>query len=813
MSQETVQRIMEEWPKHYDPKEIEPKWQKRWLAEEVWREVFKFREDDRTSKPYVIDTPPPFTSGELHMGHAYWVTIADSLARFRRMQGYNVLHPQGWDTQGLPTELKVQFKLRIPKENRELFLKKCIEWTEEMIKNMKTAMIRLGYRPEWERYEYRTYQPEYRVVIQRSLIDMYDKGFIEMREGPVYWCPKCETALAQSEVGYLASKGTLNYIRFKVDEGGEIVIATTRPELLPAIQAVAVSPKDERYKQFVGKTVTVPLFNKKVRIIQDEAVDSNFGTGAVMICTYGDAQDVRWQLKYNLPITEVINEKGKMVNTGILDGLSITEARKKILESLKENGSLIKTEKIEHNVLSHTERSDCLSPIEYLSRKQIYVKVLPFRDKLKEKAGELEFKPERMTYYLKDWIEGLEWDWNISRQRLYGTPLPFLYCDNGHLETVGQDELPWDPSRYKGSRKCKACGLDLKPVTDVADVWIDSSVTLLYLTKFYTDKELFNYAFPGDIRIQGTDIIRTWLFYTLFRTWAITGKTPFKNALIHGQVLGPDGSRMSKSKGNVVSPLEKVDELGADAIRMTLLSFGIGEDFPFKWDTVRGKKLLLQKIWNASRLAYPFIKEYRPLERPMDKLRPVDKWILAEHREFVKTMIESYDNMNFYIGLEKLHHYFWETVADEYLEMIKGRLFEEDEAARFTLWTIIKDVLVLIYPVAPHIAEEIYSRVFGYKISIELEKIPDVSWIVSDETTSKLREVILTTNSLIRTEKIKAKIPMNKRVSIRYFAPKDKIELLGNVMEDISKGLRVEFKEVIESPEIRVEILDSDHGS
>ncbi|NON63640.1 MULTISPECIES: valine--tRNA ligase [Acidianus] len=794
---------MNEWPKHYSPKEIEEKWQKVWLSEDYWEKAIKFRGDGRPV--YVIDTPPPFTSGELHMGQAYWITIADTISRSKRMQGYDVLHPQGWDTQGLPTELKVQYRLKVPKENRELFLKKCIEWTNDMITRMKTVMIRLGYRPDWEEFEYKTFEREYRITIQRSLIDMFNQGLVKMTEGPVYWCPKCETAVAQSEVGYLEKEGILAYISFPLKQGGEILIATTRPELLAATQAIAVNPEDDRYKDLVGKIAIVPIFNKEVKIIADDAVERSFGTGAVMISTYGDPQDIKWKLKYNLPSTELIDNKGKMKGTGILDGLKIEEAKKRMIEILKEKGYLRKVEKIKHNVISHTERSDCLSPIEFLTKKQLYITVLPFKEKLIEYSKKMKFKPERMRYYLEDWIKSLEWDWNISRQRIYGTPLPFWYCDNGHLIPAKPEDLPVDPTNSKPPvDRCPQCGLELRPISDVADVWIDSSITVLYLTGFYSDKERFSKTFPASLRLQGTDIIRTWLFYTFFRTLMLTNDVPFTNVLVNGQVLGPDGSRMSKSKGNVVSPLDRIDEFGADAVRMSLLDASIGEDTPFKWDSVKGKKLLLQKLWNASRLAYPFIVG-KSSEKP-ETLNLLDKWVLAKHKEFVKKCIDAYNSFDFYVINQELYSYFWEIVADEYLELIKHRLFQEDKAAIYTLKRVLRDVVLILHPVAPHITEEIYSRLFGEKMTILVENFPTVDDIEIDNNAVILGDNIKKFNSMVRRAKIDNKISIVVPVSVKLYGNQDLLDSVKKVEVDLKKTLKITSIEYVNSQTEKVEI-------
>jgi len=801
---------MEEWPKHYEPKEIEQKWQNTWLSKDFWDKVYKF--DENSEKPvFYIDTPPPFTSGELHMGHAYWVTIADTIGRFKRLQGYNVLLPQGWDTQGLPTELKVQYKLKIPKENRDLFLQKCVEWTNDMIDKMKKAMIKLGYRPDWEQFEYKTFEHNYRVIIQKSLIDMYNKGIVKIKEGPVYWCPKCETALALSEVGYLEKEGYLVYIGFPLKEGGEIVIATTRPELIGATQAIAVHPNDERYKALVGKVAIIPLFNKEIKIIADEDVEKDFGTGAVMISTYGDPQDIRWKLKYNLPAVELIDNRGRIKGTGIIDGLKVEDARKKIIEILKEKGYVRKIEKIKHNVLSHTERSDCLSPIEFLNKKQIYIDVLPFKEKMLKEYEKMQFKPTRMSYYLQDWIRSLDWDWNISRQRIYGTPLPFWYCDNNHLIPAKEEDLPIDPTKAKPPyEKCPYCGLPLKPVTDVADVWIDSSITVLYLSGFYTDKKRFSKAFPASLRLQGTDIIRTWLFYTFFRTLVLANDVPFKQVLINGQVLGPDGTRMSKSKGNVISPLDRIDEFGADSIRMTLLDAAIGDDFPFKWETVRSKKLLLQKLWNACRLSYPFISNN--IEKP-ENLNILDKWVLAEHKKFIEKCINAYNSYDFFIILQEIYSYFWEIIADEYLELIKYRLFQNDKSAIYTLSRILKDIIIILHPIAPHITEEIYNRLYHIKPSILLENLPNTDDIEIDPEAEKIGNNVKKLNSMIRSAKINSRLSMNTYINAKIYGNRNFIEDIKKAEDDIKKTLKIDNIEYIENSEEKVEIEKSDHGS
>ncbi|MDQ1279109.1 MAG: valyl-tRNA synthetase, partial [Thermoproteota archaeon] len=399
-------------PKQYKPQTVESHWQSFWLERNVYESTYRFDKNDKKKPVFVIDTPPPFTSGELHIGHAYWNIINDTLARYKRMRGYNVLLPQGWDCQGLPTELKVQKKWRIPKENRDLFREKCVEWTLQMIESMKKTMIKLGYRPDWEQFEYRTMDSSYWRNVQQTLLDFHEKDLIYRNAFPVHWCPNCETALAQAELGYVDQQGSLYYIRFSYN-GGYIEIATTRPELLSACQALAVHPEDERYKHMIGKRAETPLFNKAVPILADPQVDKEFGTGIVMICTFGDEQDIKWQQKYDLPIIEAIDERGRLINSGKYTRLKIIEARKAVVSDLKETGLISKEEEISHKVLCHTERSDCMTPVEFLVKTQFFIKIRPFKEEVKEACKRMTWLPEYMLQRLIDWVNSIEWDWLI----------------------------------------------------------------------------------------------------------------------------------------------------------------------------------------------------------------------------------------------------------------------------------------------------------------------------------------------------------------------------------------------------------------
>jgi len=755
--------------KIYSPKDIEEKWQKIWLSEEYYP-VFKFKNDGRPV--FVIDTPPPFTSGELHMGHAYWCILNDTIARYKRMKGFDVLLPQGWDSQGLPTELKVQYKLGIPKENRELFRSKCIEWTNNMIKSMKRAMIRIGYRPDWEQFEYRTMDKNYWKAVQYTLLIMYEKGLIYRKKFPVHWCSKCGTALSQAEVGYIQKRGKLYYIKFRITDNEFIEIATTRPELLSACVAIAINPNDERYKNLIGKEVEVPIFGNKVRVLEDNAVDPNFGTGIVMICTYGDEQDIRWQQRYNLPIIPVINEEGKIINSGKYSGMSVIEARKEIVEDLRKLGLITREEEILHNILVHIERSDCMTPIEFIVKDQWFIKSKDFKEEIIEEEEKMNWIPKYMKQRLLEWINNIEWDWVISRQRIFGTPIPFWYCEDcGFIIPPKKEQLPVDTIKDKPPiNSCPKCGSNkISGTSDVCDCWVDSSITPLIITRFFEDKTFFNRTYPVDLRQQGHDIIRTWLYYTILRCKIITGVGPFKSVVINGHILGPDGTRMSKSKGNVIMPEEGIEKYGADALRQALLSLTLGSDFPFKWEPVRHGKSFLQKIWSSVRFASQFMMNGEK-KINITQLNDIDKWILAKLRSTIAIVDDAMEKYQFHIAVEMLKQFYWHDFCDQYIEAIKPRLYspisrDDKDNVEAILYKIIWIFIRLLNPICPHIAEEIYHRLFkereGY-ISINIAPYPSLDEVpeVDGNNGEKLVDIIAS----LRSKKVENRMALSALV-------------------------------------------------
>ncbi len=753
--------------KTYSPLSVETKWQGRWLESEFY-DVYRFKQDGRP--PFVIDTPPPFTSGELHMGHAYWNILNDTLARYKRMRGFDVLLPQGWDCQGLPTELKVQYKWKVPRDNRDLFRAKCKEWTEQMIKSMKATMTKLGYRPDWEQFEYRTMDREYWKAVQKSLLMMHRKGLIYRREFPVQWCSKCGTALAQAELGYVQKKGRLYYVKFRGGGAEEIEVATTRPELLNACQALAVNPGDERYSCLIGQEFRVPIFNTTVKVIADEAVDPGFGTGIVMICTYGDEQDIKWQQTYKLPIVRGIDEYGRMANAGRYTGMKAREAREEIVRDLQAEGCMSKAEEIDHNVLMHTERADCMTPIEFLVKDQWFIRSKEFKEELLAEAESMRWIPRFMQQRLVDWINSIEWDWLISRQRVFGTPIPFWYCRScNEIIPPEEDGLPVDTAVTPPPvSRCPKCGgTEIAGTTDVCDCWVDSSITPLIVSGFFADRGRFERTYPVDVRQQGHDIIRTWLYYTTLRCKVLTGKGPFREALINGHILGPDGSRMSKSKGNVIDPVQGIGTYGADAIRQAVLSLTLGSDFPFKWEPVKFGKSFLQKVWSSVRFTEVFLARegYREGE-----LGDIDRWILSRLRETVAKVTEGMETYQFHLAIDALQRFYWHDFCDQYIEAAKPRLYApaspvEERVAKGVLYQVIWTSLRLLAPICPHITEEIYQQLFRAvegPVSIHAARWPEAGEI--PEVDGSRGEALVRVISDLRTRKVEAKMALSAEV-------------------------------------------------
>ena len=760
---------MTDIPDDYDPTAIEPKWR------EEWRDSDVYRYEDTGNTDYLIDTPPPYPTGNLHIGHGLQWCYIDFAARYHRLKGDNVLFPQGWDCHGLPTEVKVEENHGIHRTevSREEFRQLCIEHTEEQIDSMKETMDELGFSIDWT-HEFRTMDPEYWGKTQQSFVEMEEDVY--RGEHPVNWCPRCETAIADAEVENIDREGTLYYVTFPGVGNEDVEIATTRPELLAACVGMAVNPDDERYEGRVersstegasgeaesgGDTFEVPLFGQEVELIADDAVDPEFGSGAVMICTFGDKQDVTWWAEHDLDLRAVFTENGRLnAEAGEYEGLTIAEAKEAVAEDLDAAGYLNDTEPTEQSVGACWR---CDTPIEILSKEQWFVRI--DQEDILEKAAEVEWIPEHMHARLEEWTEGMDWDWVISRQRVFATPIPAWECvECGHWQIAEIEELPVDPTETDPViGECPECNAsEWRGETDVMDTWMDSSITPMHIAGWPEEIDAEEFE-PVALRPQGHDIIRTWAFYTLLRVGALTGERPWDTTLINGMVFGPDGNKMSKSRGNVVAPTEAIEEHSADAFRQSLAIGGTpGSDIQFQWKEVTSASRFLTKVWNIVRFADGHFDEDTPdIQDPA--YRDADRWILSKLTRTVQSVEADMDAYRFDSAIRDIREFVWRDLADDYLELVKGRLYEgrpgERNAARYTLYTALTAILRMLAPFSPFLTEEAWHHLPGTEGSIHSADWPETDML--DEEAEREGDIIANVAASIRAWKSEEGIALN----------------------------------------------------
>ncbi|MBE8540591.1 valine--tRNA ligase [Geoglobus acetivorans] len=781
-----------EMEKEYNAHKVEEKWVEQWKDE-----MYYF--DWNSKKPhFIIDTPPPYPTGTFHIGNTLNWCYIDFIARYRRMKGYEVMFPQGWDCHGLPTEVKVEEKYGIKKNDvpREKFRELCVEFTEGNIEKMRKTMRRVGFSIDWSK-EYITMYPEYYRKTQVSFVRMYSRGLIYRGEHPVIHCPRCETTIALAEIEYKSGKTKLNYIKFDED----VIIATTRPELIPACVAVAVHPEDERYRDVVGKTVRVPGTGHEVKVIADEDVDPEYGTGMVMICTFGDRQDVRWWKKHRLELRDVLTRDGRLnEKAGKYAGLSVREAREKILEDMEKEGRLIKQEEVDHNVGVCWR---CKTPVEIVPEKQWFVKIE--KEKILEAARKVRWVPEHMLSRLESWVESMDWDWVISRQRVFATPIPVWYCRNcGEVVVAKEEWLPVDPTRDKPRESCPNCGgSEFDGEDDVLDTWMDSSITSLAITGWPDDQK----EYPTHLRPQGHDIIRTWAFYTILRSIALVGEIPWHEIVINGMVLGEDGRKMSKSLGNVISPEEVIEKYGADALRQWAAIGGImGTDVIFSWKEVVAASRFQQKFWSILRFGMMHLEGYEPDETHRELLRDADRWILSKLNRLIIEVDRSMEEYNFSNALKAIRSFTWYELADNYIEIVKNRLYsgsdEEKIPAKYTLHRILSALIRLIAPITPFMAEECW-QVFSGDGSVHLQRYPEADETLIDEAAEKKGEMIKEIVEAIRRYKHDSGLALNAPMGRIGIFVKESIDT-----RDIAGAVNAEVEIIEEMPEIQMRIAE-----
>jgi len=786
-------------PKRYDHLENERQWQIAW---EDWG-IHRFRSEDQASLTYSIDTPPPYPSGEFHMGNALNWCYFDFVARYKRMRGFNVHFPQGWDCHGLPTEVRAETTYKIRKRDLPVaeFKTLCIRLTSEYIEKMKKAMKMMGYSIDWN-LEYKTMDPDYYRLTQLSFVLLFKSGYMYRGEHPVNWCPRCETAIAEAEVEYVESEGVLSYLRFETEDG-YLVIATTRPELLPACVAVAVNPQDERYRSHVGKWIEVPVFKRRIEILADESVDPKFGTGVVMVCTFGDKTDVKWQKKYKLPVVKAISEDGHMTEeAGRYKDLTIKECQEAILNDLQREGLLEKSEKLKRNVGTCWR---CHTAVEIISRLQWFMKTKDMTDEVVNWTNKIAWVPEFAKHRMIDWATSLDWDWVISRQRVFATPIPVWYCGRcGENIVAEEDWLPVDPRFEKPKvESCPKCGFqDFIGESDVMDTWMDSSITCAVHAGWPRNLESFKRLFPADLQPNGLDIIRTWDYYLMVRHLALFKQVPYKTMLINGMVRGADGRMMHKSYGNYVEATEAILKYGADSLRQWAAGgAATGQDIPFRWSDVEHARRFLTKLWNASRFAMANLREYDRTTEEVE-LQALDRWLLSRLEKVTNEVTEAFENFQFNVAIESVRNFAWHVLCDQYLEAVKHRLYSSDMrdrssriGAEYVLRRSIFRILQLLAPICPHITESIYQRLkppTEPSRSIHLTRWPSVKQELIDEEVEKKGDILVAVISEIRREKSRRQASMKAPVRrLHIYAQQNEQKILEDNIETVQRTCNV----------------------
>jgi len=709
------------------------------LVEELKKNKAFAWKEKKGAKSFSIDTPPPYVNTPIHIGQATTYVLMDCFARYRRMSGYNVLFPLGLDRNGLPIEMAAEkrFGKRLYETGREEFLKMCETVLQEASLESIDSFQKLGISfNSWNAGRgigevYLTDSPDYRSLTQDTFIDLYNKGLIYEDKRINNYCPGCQTTLADAEVEYAELNTFFNDVKFKVKETGEeIIIGTTRPELICTCGMVIFNPEDERYSRLEGLTAVTPVFEKEIPIKAHPMAEIEKGTGLVMMCSAGDLSDIRFFREMNLPLAIAIDKDGRMnEKAGFLKGLPVKEARKKIIEELKQRNLLVKQTEVVHRTPICERSKDA---IEFIEMTEYYLKQLDRKEKMKEIANKVNFFAPESRQILLDWIESVSIDWPITRRRYYATEVPLWYCSKCNYVFVppkGQYYQPWktNPPKIKECPKCN--NTEFRGDERVFDTWFDSSITPLYILKWNRDNAFFKKNSPCTLRPQGKEIIRTWLYYTLLKCYLLTGKIIFRDTWINYHIIDEKGYKMSKSKGNVLSPKTILEKFGAEPFRLWSALEGNLEktDFRCSPERIESNTKTLTKLWNIAR----YISQFEKPKTKKPKLNNEDKWILGELNSVVESAVKGYGNYDFHGPSEKIRNFLWETFASHYLEMVKSRAYNkkkqfkkaEQEAAVWTLYYCLETMLRLWAPVVPFITQKLYGAMNKGK-NIHFEEFP-----------------------------------------------------------------------------------------
>ncbi len=768
-------------PQEYNIKEVEQKWQSYWEKEKIYR----FDENSK-KEIFSVDTPPPTVSGKMHIGHSFSYSQQDFIVRYQRMKGKNIFYPFGTDDNGLPTERLIEKlkNVKSVKMDRQEFINLCNKTLNEIKPDFITDWKKIGMSCDFSK-TYSTIDKHSIATSQKSFIELYHKNLIYQKESPTMWCVNCQTAIAQAELEDKELDSTFNEINFELDNGKKLLIATTRPELLAACVAVFVNPKDIRYKNLVGRKVKVPIFNQVVNIYLDESVSIEKGTGAMMVCSYGDKKDVEAINKLNLSPKIIFTKNGRLNEIcGKYKDLSIKDARKEILSDLEKNNFLMNKKQIKHVVNVHDK---CGSEIEFLTSRQWFVKVLENKKKFIELGKKIKWYPKQMFLRYLNWVEGLQWDWCISRQRHFGVPFPLWTCEKCKSIILAEESrLPIDPLNEK--IKCKKCNEYAIPEKDVMDTWATSSLTPQIALDWIKDKNNFNKKYPLSLRPQAHDIIRTWAFYTIVKGYYHHNGIPWKEVVISGHVLDPKGESMHKSKGNAIEPKEVLEKYGADSLRFWSASAKLGEDLRYLEKDLTTGKRTITKLFNASKLVLMNLKDYNK-EIP-EKIDLIDSWLLSKLNKIIKVCTESFESYEYSKAKAEIENFFWNTFCDYYLEIVKDRLYNENLrgreskiSAQYTLSYSLSTILKLFAPIMPHITEEVYHSYFleeGNVKSIHLSAWPEYKKEMNNKKAEEIGDLMI---SIIR--------------EVRQFKSQNNKSLKAEIELTIEKKLHSKLKHIL----------------
>ena len=776
--------MSKELAKTYDPKGLEDRLYQKWLDKGYFHATV-----NPNKKPFTIMMPPPNVTGQLHMGHALDNTMQDILCRFKRMEGYEVLWQPGTDHAAIATEVKVTNMLKeqgIDKDEigREKFLEHCWEWKKEYGGRINSQLRKIGSSADWERERF-TMDEGCSKAVEEVFCRLYEKGWIYKGSRIINWCPVCQTSISDAEVEYQEQAGHFWHINYPVvgEEGRFVEIATTRPETLLGDTAVAVNPEDERYTDIVGKMLKLPLTDREIPVIADAYVDKEFGTGCVKITPAHDPNDFEVGKRHNLEEINILNDDGTMNNKcGKYAGMDRYEARKAMVEDLEKLGLLVKVVDHVHNVGTHDR---CKTTVEPMIKPQWFVKMADMAAAASEaeKNGEVNFIPDRFSKIYQNWLNNIH-DWCISRQLWWGHRIPAYTCDDCGEITVVRGGMP---------EKCPKCGsTHLIQDPDTLDTWFSSALWPFSTLGWPEKTPEFDYFYPTDVLVTGYDIIFFWVIRMVFSGYAHTGKAPFHTVFIHGLVRDSQGRKMSKSLGNGIDPLEIIDQYGADALRMTLMTGNApGNDMRFYNERVEASRNFANKVWNASRFIMMNLGD-KELKKPADfTVRPADRWIMSKCNNLVKDVTENMDKFELGIALSKIYDFMWDEFCDWYIEIAKYRIYhaeEDPQGANDALWTlkeVLKKSLKLLHPYMPFVTEEIYSKLVPEEESLMMSDWPvyekDWNFPIAENIVDHYKEIIRG----IRNVRAEMNVP-NSRKATAYVVCED--EQLGSGLAMLSNA-------------------------